>query len=73
MRWTDVLVGPTPGLLGTQGQQRLGTVQRLDAGLFIDAEHQRMLGRVQVEADDVQQFGQPRPTQCDCATPTLAE
>ena len=23
---TDVLVGPTPGLLGTQWQQRLGTV-----------------------------------------------
>src|ERR1700730_11271619 len=28
-----VLVGPTSGLLRTQWQQRLGTVQRLDAGL----------------------------------------
>src|SRR6266852_1047663 len=54
---TDVLVGPTPGLLRTQGQQRLGTVQGLDAGLFIYAEYQRVVGRVQVEADDVQQFG----------------
>jgi hypothetical protein len=29
----------------------------MDAGLFIDAEHQRALWRVQIEADDVQQFG----------------
>jgi hypothetical protein len=32
---TGALVGPTPGLFGTQWQRRLGTVQRLDNGLCI--------------------------------------
>jgi hypothetical protein len=32
---------------------RLGTVQRLDLRLLIDAEHQGLVGRVQVQTDDV--------------------
>ena len=34
-------------------QQRLGAVERLDLRLFIDAQHQGMVGRVEVEPDDV--------------------
>lgn len=34
-------------------QQGLGTVQSLDLGLLIDAEHHRLVGWVQVKANDV--------------------
>ena len=34
-------------------QHRLGAVQRLDLALFVDAEHQRAVRRVEIEADDV--------------------
>src|SRR6516162_9520541 len=34
-------------------QQRLGAVERLDLGLFIHAEHQGTVGRVEVEPDNV--------------------
>ena len=37
----------------THGQQGLGAVQSLDLGLLIDAEHYRLVGRIQVQADDV--------------------
>src|SRR5437899_2776095 len=33
--------------------ERLGAIQRLDLRLLIDAEHQRAIWRVEVEADDV--------------------
>ena len=39
--------------LGQAGQHRSGPVQRLDLGLLIDAQHDRVLRRGQVEADDV--------------------
>ncbi len=32
---------------------RLGTVQRLDLALLVDAEHDRPFGRVVAQADDV--------------------
>src|SRR5215470_3356586 len=35
------------------GQHGLGTVQGLNLAFFIDTEHQRVIGRVQVQADDV--------------------
>ena len=34
-------------------QQRLGAVERLDLRLFIDAEHQGAVGRIDVEPDNV--------------------
>ena len=34
-------------------QQRVRAVERLDLRLLIDAQHQRMVGRVELEADDV--------------------
>jgi hypothetical protein len=38
-------------------QCRLGTVKRLNLRLFVHAQHQRALWRVQIESDDVGQFG----------------
>ena len=35
-----------------QRQDRRGAVQRLDRTLFIDAEHQRAIRRIEVEPDD---------------------
>ena len=35
-----------------QGQQRLGAVQGLDMCLLVDAEHHRLIGRIQVQPDD---------------------
>src|SRR5215472_12920582 len=34
-------------------QPRLGAVERLDLALLIDRQHQRMLGRVDIEADNI--------------------
>ena len=53
----NILIGPSPGLLRAQRQQRLGSFQSLYPGLFIDAEHQSVLRRIQVQAHDVQKFG----------------
>jgi hypothetical protein len=39
------------------GQDRRGPVQRLDLALLIDAQHDRRLGRVEVEPDDVADLG----------------
>ena len=35
------------------GKQRLSPVQSLDLGLLVDAEHHRLIGRIQVQANDV--------------------
>ena len=39
-----------------QGQHRLGPIQGLDLALFVNAQDQRLRGRVQVEADHVPQL-----------------
>jgi hypothetical protein len=49
----DVVVGAPLHLPGTHGQQRLGPVESLDLALLIDAEHHRLLRRMQVKADHV--------------------
>ena len=48
-----VVVRQGRGAAPLQRQARLCAVERLDLALFVDAEHQRTVGRVQVEADDV--------------------
>ena len=53
----DIFVGPAARFLGAQRQQGLSTVQRLNPGLFVDTQHQRIFRRIQVQADNVQQFG----------------
>jgi len=39
-----------------QRQDGIETIQGLNGGLLIDAEHGRVLGRVQIEAEDVGRF-----------------
>src|SRR5580704_8435981 len=34
-------------------QPRLGAVERLDLRLLVDRQHQRVLGRIDIEADDI--------------------
>ncbi len=49
----DGVVGDAFHVAKTHGQQGLGAVQSLDLGLLIDAVHHRLVGRIQVQADDV--------------------
>ena len=53
----DVVVGAPLGLPGLHRQRLLGPVQRLDLGLLVDAEHDRVLRRVQVQPDHVGDLG----------------
>jgi hypothetical protein len=53
---TDGVVGDALDLPQTHGQQRLTPVQSLDLRLLIDAEDDRLVGRVEVEADEVPNF-----------------
>ena len=48
-----VVMGAPLDLSGPHGKKRPGAIQRLDLALFVDAEHERALRRVKVEADDV--------------------
>ena len=51
-----VVAGPRRGA-GQHREHRCGAVERLDLGLLVHAEHQRPLGRIQVEPDDVADLG----------------
>ena len=48
-----VVVGHPRGAPGLDRQRRLGAIQRLDLCLLVDAEHDRALRRVQIQADDI--------------------
>jgi len=48
-----VVMGVPFDLPGSHREQRLGAIQRLDLRFLIDAEHQRVVWRVEIEADDV--------------------
>ena len=48
-----IVVAAALGDARQQRQDRRGPIQRLDLGLLIDAQHDRALGRVQIEPDDV--------------------
>jgi hypothetical protein len=52
-----VVVGVPLGAAGVDRPHGLGALQRLDLGLLVHADHDRMLGRVQAQADDVAEFG----------------
>jgi hypothetical protein len=41
----------------TERKDRLGAIERLDLRLLIHAEHDRVVGRVQIQADDVADLG----------------
>ena len=49
----DVVVAGPLGGAGQHREHRCGAVEGLDLGLLVHAEHQRPLGRVEVEPDDV--------------------
>ncbi len=36
-----------------QQKDRLGAIERLDLALFIDAQDQGLVGRIQIQADDI--------------------
>jgi len=42
---------------GPERKNRLGAIQRLDLALLIHTEHNRLVGWIQVETDDVTNFG----------------
>jgi len=54
---TGVIVGHAGRQSGPHRQCRLGAVERLNLGLFIHAQHQGALGRVQVQGHDIGQLG----------------
>jgi Transposase len=53
----QVIMGHADGQPGPHRQRRLGAVKRLNLRLFVHAQHQRALRRVQIEPDDIGQLG----------------
>ena len=51
-----VVAGPRRGA-GQHGKHRCGAIERLDLGLLVHAQHQRPLGGIQVQPDDVADLG----------------
>ncbi len=51
-----VIVGHCGGAAFLQRQARLGPVQRLYLGLFVDAQHDGPLWRIEVKPDDICDF-----------------
>ena len=52
-----ILKAVTFGASWRERQDGIETIQGLNGGLLINAEHGRVLGRVQIEAEDVGRFG----------------
>lgn len=50
---SPIVVRSPFGLAGLHGQQGRSAVEGLNLGLLVDAQHHGMVGRVDVEADDV--------------------
>lgn len=48
-----VVVRPALGLSGPERQQRRSTIQRLNLGFLVDAQHHRVIRGIHVQADDV--------------------
>ena len=53
----EVLEAVSLGAARRERQDRVFAIQRLDRGLLIDAEHRRVLWRVQIQADDLGRLG----------------
>src|ERR1700674_751379 len=51
-----VIVGHRLSAARDHRQRRLGAVQCLDGGFFVGAQHDRLLRRVQIQTDDVDQL-----------------
>jgi hypothetical protein len=66
-----VVMGHGPGAAPLQRQPGLRSVERLDLALFIDAEHDSMRRRIDVELDDVAQLADEvrvAPDSLNCRT-----
>ena len=50
---TDVAMRDAFDVSEPEGQERLGSLQRLSLAFLVDAEHHRVVGRVEVESDDI--------------------
>ena len=50
---TDVIVGDPFDVAQPHRQHRLGAVERLDLGFLVDTQHDGVVGRVEIEADDI--------------------
>jgi peptide/nickel transport system permease protein len=50
-------MGHRAGLARLERQSGLGAVERLDLGLLVDRQHHGMLGRIDIQADDVLELG----------------
>ena len=57
MSVTVVFKSVALGTAGGKGQHRVQAIQGLDGSLLIYAEHRRMPGWIQVQADDIGRFG----------------
>ncbi len=54
---TDIFVGPSAGFACPQREPRLGTVERLNARFLVYTQHQRILRRVEIQPNNVEQLG----------------
>ena len=54
---SPIVVRVAHGAAGAQREGRLRALQRLNRGLLVDTEHNRVLGRVEVEPDDIGDLG----------------
>jgi hypothetical protein len=50
-------MGEGAATAGLQRQAGLGAIERLDLPFLVDAEHDRVRRRIDVEADDIPQLG----------------
>src|SRR5664279_926999 len=53
----DIFVGPGTDFSCSQGQQRLGPVECLNAGFLIHAQHQSIFRGIEIQPENVQQLG----------------
>lgn len=56
---SDVIVGLPLRYFAEERQHWARPIERLHAALFVDAEDHRVVGRIQVEADDIASFSTP--------------
>ena len=59
----SVVVRAPFGLPGLHRQQRGGAVEGLNLGLLVDAQHHGVLGRIDIQPDDVSDFVDQLPGQ----------
>ncbi len=56
-----------------QAEPALGTFEGLNVGLLVDAQHERALGRVEVQPDDVGRLGGELGVRADAPAPSPAQ